>query len=70
MRRCMNVLALVKESERFVFLYDDESPGALLQTLGRYAADPELSFTWYDAAILSQRVRRLRRQHQQERSPE
>ena len=57
----MNVLALVKDSERFIFLYDDNSPSALLQTLGQYAADPELSFTWYDAAILSQKVRRLQR---------
>lgn len=55
----VNVLALVKESERYVFLYDDESPAELLQTLGQYAADPQLSFTWYDAAILSQKVRRL-----------
>ena len=62
MQRGMNVLALVKDSERYVFLYDDESPAALLQTLGRFAADPELSFTWYDAAILSQKVRRLRRE--------
>ena len=61
MSRSMNVLALVKESERFVFLYDDDSPAELLQTLGKYAADPELSFTWYDAAILSQKVRHLTR---------
>lgn len=57
----MNVLALVKDSERYVFLYGDESYSTLLETLGRYAADDELSFTWYDAAVLSQRVRRLRR---------
>jgi hypothetical protein len=56
----MNVLALVKGSERYVFLYDDHSANSLLHTLGRFAADPELSFTWYDAAILSQKVRRLR----------
>jgi hypothetical protein len=56
----MNVLALVKGTERYVFLYDDESHRALLQTMGRYAADPDLSFTWYDAAVLSQKVRRLR----------
>jgi hypothetical protein len=56
----MNVLALVKGSERYVFLYDDQSLRSLLQTLGRYAADPDLSFTWYDAAILSQKVRRIR----------
>jgi hypothetical protein len=64
MSRSMNVLALVKESERYIFLYDDESPAELLQTLGKYAADPELSFTWYDAAILSQKVRRLTRKRE------
>lgn len=62
MQRGMNVLALVKDSERYVFLYDDESPGTLLQQLGRYASDPDLSFTWYDAAILSQKVRNQTRQ--------
>jgi hypothetical protein len=25
--------------------------------LGRFASNPELSFTWYDAAVLSQKVR-------------
>ena len=62
MQQGVNVLALVKDSERYVFLYEDESHSALLETLGRYAADTELSFTWYDAAVLSQRVRRLRRE--------
>ncbi len=66
MERGMNVLALVKGSERYVFLYDDESLRSLLQTLGRYAADPELSFTWYDAAILSQKVRRIRDERRQQ----
>jgi hypothetical protein len=56
----MNVLALVKGTERYVFLYDDESHRALLQTMGRFASDADLSFTWYDAAVLSQKVRRLR----------
>lgn len=55
----INVLALVKDGERYVFLYDDNSVSQVLQTLGRYAADPELSFSWYDAAVLSQRVRHL-----------
>ncbi len=66
MERGMNVLALVKGSERYVFLYDDESLRSLLQTLGRYAADPDLSFTWYDAAILSQKVRRIRDERRQQ----
>ena len=53
----VNVVALVKGSERYVFLYDDSSRAETLRTLGRYASNPELSFTWYDAAVLSQKVR-------------
>lgn len=60
MQRSMNVLALVKDSERYVFLFDEDSSDSLLQTLGKYAADKELSFTWYDAALLSQKVRKIR----------
>ena len=66
MQNGMNVLSLVKDSERYVFLYDDDSDAALLQQLGQFASDTELSFTWYDAAILSQKVRRLKRQAVQE----
>jgi len=68
MQQSVNVLALVKDSERYVFLYDDEGCDSLLRTLGRYAADSDLSFTWYDAAVLSRKVRRLRRQFQQDES--
>jgi len=53
----INVLALVKGSERYVFLYDDSSRAETLRVLGRYASNPELSFTWYDAAVLSQKIR-------------
>ncbi len=60
MERSLNVLALVKDGERFVFLYDNHSAPQILQTLGKFAADPELCFTWYDAAVLSQKVRKLR----------
>jgi len=53
----INVLALVKGSERYVFLYDDVSRAETLRMLGRYASNPDLSFTWYDAAVLSQKIR-------------
>lgn len=53
----INVLALVKGAERYVFLYDDASRAETLRTLGRFASNPELSFTWYDAAVLSQKIR-------------
>jgi hypothetical protein len=57
MNQDINVLALVKGDERYVFLYDDASRAETLRTLGRYASNPELSFTWYDAAVLSQKIR-------------
>jgi hypothetical protein len=62
MQRGINVLALVRGSERYVFLYDDQSADQLLRTLGEYAADPELSFSWYDAAVMSQRIAQLRQE--------
>lgn len=67
MDRGVNVVALVKDTERYVFVYDDQSAPALMQTLGRFAGDPELSFSWYDAAVLSQKVRRLHREAAPER---
>lgn len=67
-QRCsMNVLAVVKEHERFVFLYDDESLAALLHTLGRFARDRSLDFTWYDAALLSVKARQMKQQADAER---
>lgn len=57
MSQDINVLALVKGSERYVFLYDDSNRAETLRVLGRYASNPELSFTWYDAAVLSQKIR-------------
>ena len=67
MERGINVVALVKDGERYIFLYDAESAPALMQTLGRFAGNPDLSFSWYDAAVLSQKVRRLTRETADER---
>ena len=53
----VNVLALVKGKERYLFLYDDSQQADALRALGRSASNPELSFTWYDAAVLSKRIR-------------
>jgi hypothetical protein len=53
----INVIALVKGTERYIFLYDDKSYEETLKSFGRFALNPELSFTWYDAAVLSQKMR-------------
>ena len=53
----INVLALVKGNERYIFLFDDSQRAETLRVFGRYASNPELSFSWYDAAVLSQKLR-------------
>jgi hypothetical protein len=58
----INVLALVKGKERYIFLFDDSNRSEALRTLGRYASNPDLSFTWYDAAVLSQKIRQTAQQ--------
>ena len=59
MNKEINVLALVKGEERYVFLYDDNNRTETLRMLGRFAADPQLSFSWYDAALLSKKIREM-----------
>ena len=61
----INVLALVKGNERYIFLYDDAHRADTLRMLGRHASNPELSFSWYDAAVLSQRIRQEERKQRQ-----
>ena len=52
----VNVLALVKGDHRYIFLYADDQVAELKRTFGRWAANPELTFTWYDASVLNQKV--------------
>ncbi len=60
----INVLALVKGTERYVFLFDDDNRAEALRVLGRYASRGDLSFSWYDAAVLSQKIRQDTRETQ------
>ncbi len=55
----INVVALVRGEEQYIFMFDEANRTETLRILGRYAADPELSFTWYDAAVISQKVREM-----------
>ena len=57
MRREFNVLALLKGKERYVFVYDEESRTHLIDALRDAAADPQLSFSWFDACVLTQKAR-------------
>ena len=55
----LKIIVLVKQDpvERYVFIYGDENPHNLLRVFGRFAANPELSFNWNDAAVLTRKVK-------------
>ena len=55
-------IVLAKDAERYYFVYDDDHAVEMLRRLARYASNTDLSFTWYDAAVVSQAIRNLRRE--------
>ncbi len=65
----MNILGIIKEGERYLYLFDDDSAAETLRTFGRHAVDQNLSFTWYDAAVLSQKMRALLAKKNDETNP-
>lgn len=52
----LNVLTLVKPSERYVFLYDDDSCPMLFQTMEEFANDSKLSFSLQDFEHMRQQA--------------
>jgi hypothetical protein len=55
MQRELNVLALHKGTEHYLFLYDDNSMPNLVDVFRRYAGDKDLSFNWFDAAVMTEK---------------
>lgn len=51
------MLCLAKGEERYIILYTAATKSEALRSLGRWATNDELSFSWYDAAVLSQNIR-------------
>jgi hypothetical protein len=61
-RHELNVLALIKGNERYIYVYDDGSRAALIDAFRDQAADPRLSFTWFDAVVLTDKAREQARE--------
>ncbi|HMO36644.1 MAG TPA: hypothetical protein PKA06_11430 [Gemmatales bacterium] len=57
MQRELNVLALHKGNEHFLFIYDDASVPSLVDVFRRYATDEEISFNWFDAAVMTEKCK-------------
>jgi hypothetical protein len=55
--REFNILALIKGEERYIYIYDDESRSELINALRDQAADPGLTLSWFDAAVLTEKAR-------------
>jgi hypothetical protein len=53
----LNVLALLKGAEHYIFVYDDDSRAKLIDTIRDQAADPGLSLSWFDAMVLTTKAR-------------
>jgi hypothetical protein len=58
-RRELNVLALVKGAERYVYVFDDLSRATLIDAIRDQAAEPRLSLNWFDAAVLTEKARSI-----------
>jgi hypothetical protein len=56
-RRELNVLALLKGTERYVYVYDDESRANLIDLFRDQAANPHLSLSWLDVGVLTGKAR-------------
>ena len=55
----VNVAVLIRGDQRWTILFTDANEVPALRQLGRWAADPDLSFTWTDAAEMGQRIREM-----------
>lgn len=55
----LNVVVVVKGEERYVFMFDDGNRNEACRTASRWAANPELSFTWCDAAVATQSIKEI-----------
>lgn len=53
----LSILVIERDGETYTFIYDDAHRGELLRKLGEFAGNPELNFSWMDAAICSQKIR-------------
>jgi hypothetical protein len=53
--------------EYYILFYYDEDRQQALTQIGRWASDGELSFTWYDAAMLSSHIRKQAAQKESRR---
>lgn len=58
MSKTTRQLALVKQSERFIFRYQAGDEADVIDAFAELAADRDCAFDWFDAAVLSYQMGR------------
>lgn len=53
------VMILSKGVETYCVAFLNDQRAQALRSVCEYAADPDLSFSWYDAAMMIKEIRRL-----------
>jgi len=53
----INLITLITADQRFVFVFTDATKDETLRHLARFAANPDIPFSWFDAALLSRKIR-------------
>lgn len=52
----LNILALAKGQEHYVYVYDDNSKEPLLEVFQKQAEDANLSLNWFDCKVLTRKA--------------
>ena len=55
--RPVNVVAIIRGNEQYVILYRDGLEADVVRQLGVWASEPELEFTWFNAAKAAREIR-------------
>ena len=55
----LNVVVVKKDTEKYIFTFQDGDAVQALMVTGNYAANPDLSFSWFDAACVCKRIREV-----------
>jgi len=55
-RRGVSIIVTKKNLEIYVVMYDSKKPVGAHSAIGRWAANPDLSFDWVDAEAMAEKV--------------
>ena len=55
----VNIVSCVVKSDHYIFIFDWQNRANTLRTLGRYASNKDLNFTWKSAAAIAEKIREM-----------